>query len=515
VSGAGEFRGPGSLPVPGLALVILDGWGLAPPGPGNAISQARTPNFDRLWERFPHTQLSAQGPDVGLPEGQMGNSEVGHLNLGAGAIVKQDLARIDTAVADGSFFENEALVAACRRAAASPQGRLHLIGLVSDGGVHSGWEHLEAAIELASQEGVPDVVFHAITDGRDTLPHGGRKYVEELQRWLRSAGRVGTVSGRYYAMDRDTRWERIKLAYDAIVHGEGVPAEDPVAAVRSAYEHDQTDEFIKPAVMAGYEGAEEGDVAVFINFRPDRARELTMALSDPDFSEFPRSGGPALDLTTMTTYRKGWPYPVAFPEQRPAVTLAQVISEAGGRQLHVAETEKYAHVTYFFNGGREEEWSGEERRLVDSPRDVPTYDHKPEMSANAAADAFIEGWKEKSPKFGIINFANPDMVGHTGVIPAAVKAIEAVDGCLGRVTEAVLATGGACLVTADHGNADHMLEPDGSPNTAHSLNPVPLILTVDGVGLADGGILANVAPTVLEALGIEKPEQMTAHSLIT
>lgn len=505
----------GDLPVPSLALIILDGWGLAPPGPGNAISLAETPVFDRLWDRFPHTQLSAQGPDVGLPEGQMGNSEVGHLNLGAGAIVKQDLARIDSAVADGSFFDNEALVAACRRAAAGPHGRLHLIGLVSDGGVHSGWEHLEACVELASQEGVPDVVFHAITDGRDTLPHGGAKYVEELERWLRSAGRVGTVSGRYYAMDRDTRWERIKLAYDAIVHGEGVAAGDAATAIADSYASGETDEFIKPTVIDGYAGAEAGDVAIFINFRPDRARELTMALADPAFDSFSRSGGPILDLTTMTTYRKGWPYPVAFPEERPEVTLAEVISESGGRQLHVAETEKYAHVTYFFNGGREEEWKGEERRLVDSPRDVPTYDHKPEMSARAASEAFIEGWREDSPKFGIINFANPDMVGHTGVIPAAVSAIEAVDECLGRVVEAVLASGGACLITADHGNADHMLEPDGSPNTAHSLNPVPLILTVEGRGLAEGGILADVAPTVLEALGIGQPREMTGHSLIT
>lgn len=506
--------GPTELPVPAVALVILDGWGLAPAGPGNAISLADTPNFDRLWAEYRTTQLSAQGPDVGLPEGQMGNSEVGHLNLGAGAIVKQDLARIDAAVADGSFFDNEALVAACQRAVVSPRGRLHLIGLVSDGGVHSGWEHLEACIELASQEGVPDIVFHAITDGRDTLPNGGERYVEELERWLRSAGRVGTVSGRYFAMDRDTRWERVKLAYDAMVHGEGPAAPNTETAISEAYANGKTDEFIPPTVIGDYDGMAEGDVAIFINFRPDRARELTMALADPDFDEFPRSGGPIVDLTTMTVYRKGWPYPVAFPERRPAVTLAQVISKDGGRQLHVAETEKYAHVTYFFNGGREEEWEGEERRLVESPRDVPTYDFKPEMSANAAADAFIAGWREESPRFGIINFANPDMVGHTGVIPAAVQAIEAVDACLGRVVEAVLASGGACLITADHGNADNMLEPDGSPNTAHSLNPVPLILTVPGSPLADGGILADVAPTVLDALGIEQPVEMTGHSLI-
>jgi 2,3-bisphosphoglycerate-independent phosphoglycerate mutase len=501
-------------PVPSLALVILDGWGLAPPGPGNAISLAETPVFDRLWDRFPHTQLSAQGRDVGLPDGQMGNSEVGHLNLGAGAIVKQDLARIDDAIADGSFFENEALLAACERARRSPRGRLHLLGLVSDGGVHSGWEHIEATIELASQEGVPDIVFHAFTDGRDTLPHGGRGYLAELERWLRQAGRIGTVSGRYYAMDRDTRWERTKLAYDAIVHARGLHATSAAEAIEASYERGETDEFVKPTVIGDYDGAAAGDVAIFINFRPDRARQLTRALAEPGFDEFSRAGGPVLDLTTMTGYRKGWPYPVAFPEARPKATLAEVISEAGGRQLHVAETEKYAHVTYFFNGGREEEWEGEERCLVNSPRDVPTYDHKPQMSAHAAAEAFAERWAGGGYRFGIINFANPDMVGHTGSIPAAVKAVETVDGCLGDVVAAVEASGGACIVTADHGNCDHMLEPGGSPNTAHSLNPVPLIVTAAGIELRDGGILADVAPTGLQLLGIPQPDAMTGRSLI-
>jgi 2,3-bisphosphoglycerate-independent phosphoglycerate mutase len=501
-------------PVPALALVILDGWGLAEPGPGNAISLAQTPVFDRMWADFPHTQLSAQGRDVGLPDGQMGNSEVGHLNLGAGAIVKQDLARIDDAIADGSFFENEALLAACERARESPRGRLHLLGLVSDGGVHSGWEHIEATIELASQEGVPDVVFHAFTDGRDTLPHGGRGYVHELERWLRQAGRVGTVSGRYYAMDRDTRWERTKLAYDAIVHAEGLRAANSEEAIELSYERGETDEFVKPTVIGDYDGVAEGDVGIFINFRPDRAREMTRALAEPGFEELTRAGGPLLELTTMTVYRKGWPYPVAFPEARPKTTLAETISAAGGRQLHVAETEKYAHVTYFFNGGREQEWQGEERHLVDSPRDVPTYDQKPEMSARAAADTFVSHWREGDYRFGIINFANPDMVGHTGVIPAAVAAVEEVDGCLLEVIETVTAAGGACIVTADHGNCDHMLEPDGSPNTAHSLNPVPLIVTVEGLTLREHGILADVAPTALQLLGIPQPEAMTGQSLV-
>jgi 2,3-bisphosphoglycerate-independent phosphoglycerate mutase len=502
------------LTVPSLALVILDGWGLAEPGPGNAISLAETPVFDRLWGSFPHTQLSAQGRDVGLPDGQMGNSEVGHLNLGAGAVVKQDLARIDDAIADGSFFENETLLAACERARKSPRGRLHLLGLVSDGGVHSGWEHIEATIEMASQEGVPDVVFHAFTDGRDTLPHGGRGYLHELERWLRQAGRIATVGGRYYAMDRDRRWERTKLAYDAIVHAEGLRARSAEEAIATAYERGETDEFVKPTVIGDYDGVASGDVGFFVNFRPDRARQMTLALAEPGFEEFSRSAGPLLDLATMTEYRKGWPYPVAFEEARPQTTLAETIATAGGRQLHVAETEKYAHVTYFFNGGREDEVEGEERHLLASPRDVPTYDHKPEMSAAAAADTFVRHWSEGEFRFGIVNFANPDMVGHTGVIPAAVAAVEEVDRRLGEVVDAVTAKGGACIVTADHGNCDHMLEPDGSPNTAHSLNPVPLVVTAEGIALRDDGILADVAPTALDLLGIPQPAAMTGRSLL-
>ncbi|HEY0318552.1 MAG TPA: 2,3-bisphosphoglycerate-independent phosphoglycerate mutase [Solirubrobacterales bacterium] len=500
--------------VPAVALIILDGWGNGEAGPGNAVSLAETPVFDHLWGEFPHTQLSAQGRDAGLPDGQMGNSEVGHLNLGAGAIVKQDLARIDEAIADGSFYENPALLAACEKARNSPRGRLHLLGLVSDGGVHSGWEHIEACVELAAQEGVPDLVFHAFTDGRDTLPDSGKGYLTELERWLNQAGRIATVSGRYYAMDRDTRWERTKLAYDAIVHARGLQAANAAEAIEAAYERGETDEFVKPTVIGNYDGAAAGDVGIFINFRPDRARQLTRALAEPGFDEFSRTGAAPLDLTTMTEYRKGWPYPVAFPEDRPKTTLAETICKAGGRQLHVAETEKYAHVTYFFNGGREDELEGEERCLVESPRDVPTYDLKPEMSAPAAAEAFVSHWRDGSFRFGIINFANPDMVGHTGVIPAAVTAVETVDRLLGDVVEAVTAKGGACIVTADHGNCDHMLEPDGSPNTAHSLNPVPLILTAKGVDLRDRGILADVAPTALQLLGIPQPEPMTGRSLI-
>jgi 2,3-bisphosphoglycerate-independent phosphoglycerate mutase len=505
--------GPSGVPVRSLALVVLDGWGLAPDGPGNAIGQAATPVFDELWSRYPHTTLSASGRDVGLPEGQMGNSEVGHLNLGAGAVVKQDLMRINEAVADGGFFDNPVLKAACQAALSGPRGRLHLMGLVSDGGVHSGWEHIEACVELAAREGVPDLVVHAFTDGRDTPPKAGAGYLGELERWLKRAGRVGTVSGRFYAMDRDRRWERIKEAYEAIVHAQGPRAESAVAAVEESYARDETDEFVRPAVIGDYDGMAEGDAVLHFNFRPDRARELVRALGEPDFGEFPRGVAPRVHLTTLTEYRTGWGYPVAFPPQVPEVTLAQVIASEGARQLHVAETEKYAHVTYFFNGGREEEWEGEERCLVPSVRDVPTYDHRPEMSARAAADEFRQRWANDGFRFGIINFANPDMVGHTGDIPAAVSAVETVDGCLGDVVAAVHGSGGACIVTADHGNADNMLEPDGSPNTAHSTNPVPFILTVEGLELEEGR-LADVAPTALALLGIELPEAMTGRSLI-
>jgi 2,3-bisphosphoglycerate-independent phosphoglycerate mutase len=507
-------EGPSSIPLPSLALIILDGWGVAADGPGNAVGQARTPVFDELWERYPTTTLSAGGRDVGLPDGQMGNSEVGHLNLGAGAIIKQDLTRIDDAVADGSLFENEVLLAACDGARRSPRGRLHLFGLVSDGGVHSGWTHIEALIELAAQEGVPDLVVHAFTDGRDTLPRAAPAYLEELERWLRHAGRIGTVSGRYYAMDRDRRWERTKLAYDAFVHAQGLRAASAADAVAEAYARGETDEFIRPTVIGDYDGVADGDVAIHFNFRPDRARQLVMALAERDFDEFDRGDAPEIELTTLTSYRAEWTYPVAFPPSEPETTLAEVLAERGERQLHVAETEKYAHVTYFFNGGREAEWEGEERALVDSPRDVPTYDQRPQMSAAAAADAFTSRWPGGEYRFGIINFANPDMVGHTGSIPAAIEAIEAVDCCLGEVVSAVHASGGACIVTADHGNAEQMLEPDGSPHTAHSLNPVPFVVTLAGIELADGGVLADVAPTVLELLGIGQPEAMTGRSLV-
>jgi 2,3-bisphosphoglycerate-independent phosphoglycerate mutase len=501
------------LPVPSVCLVVLDGWGIADPGPGNAVDLADTPVFDDLWQRYPHTTLTAQGEAVGLPEGQMGNSEVGHLNLGAGAVVKQDLTRIDEAVASGTLAENDVLLEAMGDAE-----RVHLIGLVSEGGVHSGWTHLRGLIDLAADRGVPDLVIHAFTDGRDTLPNSGAGYLETVAGWCEEAGigRIGSVIGRYYAMDRDKRWDRTQKAYDLLVHGAADHHVDTAkAAAEEAYARDETDEFITATTVGDEATIRPGDSVIAFNFRPDRMREITQALADPGFGEIDRGGAePVERYATLAEYEEGWPYPVAFPPARPEITLTRVIARDGGRQLHVAETEKYAHVTYFFGGGEEEPEKGERRELVPSPRDVPTYDHKPEMSARGAADAFVSAWREDEPRFGIINFANPDMVGHTGVIEAAVKAIETVDGCLGDVVEAVQATGGALLITADHGNADNMLEPDGSPNTAHSLNPVPVIVTVDGATLREGGILADVAPTLLEMLGDEQPAQMTGRSLL-
>jgi 2,3-bisphosphoglycerate-independent phosphoglycerate mutase len=500
--------------VPAVCLIVLDGWGLAPDGPGNAVSLARTPVFDALWGGYPHTQLTACGRAVGLPDGQMGNSEVGHLNLGAGSVVRQDLTRIDDAVADGTLAANETL-----RVAMSGSERVHLIGLVSDGGVHSGWGHLRALIEMAGARGVGDLVLHAFTDGRDTLPHNGAGYLEQVEGWMAAAGagRIGSVVGRYFAMDRDSRWDRIQLAYDLLVHGRGAHhADDGPAAVGAAYERGETDEFITATTVGAEARIRPGDSVIAFNFRPDRMRQITRALAEPGFAEIDRGGAGLIErYTCLTEYEEGWPYPVAFAPERPQVTLSGVLAAAGATQLHVAETEKYPHVTYFFNGGEERPYAGERRELVPSPRDVPTYDHKPQMSAAQAAAAFVAAWREDAPRFGIVNFANADMVGHTGVIPAAVRAIETVDACLGEVVRAVHDGGGACVITADHGNADHMLEPDGSPNTAHSLNPVPLIVTRGGCVLrAQGGILADVAPTVLELLGIAQPPQMSGRSLI-
>jgi 2,3-bisphosphoglycerate-independent phosphoglycerate mutase len=493
-------------------LIVLDGWGLAEPGPGNAVSLANTPVFDELWATYPHTTLTACGRAVGLPDGQMGNSEVGHLNLGAGAVVRQDLVRIDDAIADGSLAQSEVL-----RAAFAGAERVHLLGLVSDGGVHSSLHHLLALIALGRSLAASDLVVHAFTDGRDTLPHAGAGYLRELDET--DGARVGSVVGRYWAMDRDKRWERTQRAYEMLVHGRAAHrADSGERAVNDAYRRGETDEFIEPTLVGEEAMIRPGDSVIAFNFRPDRMRQITRALAasaEPEFAVDRGGVPPIARYTTLTSYEEDWDYPVVFSPEHPQSTLPEAIAAAGATQLHVAETEKYAHVTYFFNGGDETPMAGEHRELVPSVRDVPTYDHKPEMSARAAAGAFVAAWRQDSPTFAIINFANADMVGHTGVIPAAVTAVETVDECLGEVVGAVHERGGVCVVTADHGNADHMLEPDGSPNTAHSLNPVPLIVTSPGVALREGGgILADVAPTILHALGIEQPAEMTGRSLV-
>jgi 2,3-bisphosphoglycerate-independent phosphoglycerate mutase len=484
---------------PLVVLVILDGWGCAPPGPGNAVELAETPVFDGLWARFPHTTLDASGEAVGLPHGQMGNSEVGHLTIGAGRVVYQDLVRINKAIADGSFFENEALLAAFDRAR-SRGADVHLLGLVSYGGVHSHIDHLRALLELARRQGMGERTHvHAFTDGRDVSPTSAANDLAEL---VSANAHIVTVSGRYYAMDRDGRWERTERAFNAIRSGDGEHADDPVAAVRASYDRGVTDEFIEPVVLPGPRLGSV-DAAVFFNFRPDRARQLTQRLLEA-----------GCDLTTMTRYREDFDCPVAFEEQDVRETMAEVLAEHGIRQLHMAETEKYAHVTYFFNGGREDEWPGETRILVPSPRDVTTYDKKPEMSAQEVASRFEEEIAN-GYGFAIVNFANPDMVGHTGVIPAVVKAVETVDACLGRVVAAVERLGGVCIVTADHGNAEQMLEDDGlSPFTAHTLNPVPLVVTIPGAQLAEGS-LADLVPTCLGLLGIPPERGMTGRQLVT
>jgi 2,3-bisphosphoglycerate-independent phosphoglycerate mutase len=483
-----------------VVLVILDGWGLAPPGPGNAVELANTPVFDALWERYPHTKLAAAGEAVGLPPGQMGNSEVGHLTIGSGRILDQDLVRVNRAISSGAFFENPALVSAVQRAR-DHRGDVHLLGLVSSGGVHSHIDHLRALLTLAEREGMDEHTWiHAFTDGRDVSPHSAADDLAQVP-----AERIATVCGRYYAMDRDERWDRTDRAFAAIVEGKGHVADDPVAAVRASYERRVTDEFIEPVVLAGRPRLDPAkDTAIFFNFRPDRARQLSQRLLEA-----------GVDLTTMTRYRADFPCPVAFEEQRVENTLAEVLAEAGARQLHVAETEKYAHVTYFFNGGEEREWEGETRTLVPSPRDVPSYDLKPEMSADEVTERFCavigDGYR-----FAVVNFANPDMVGHTGSIPAVVAAVEAVDRCLGRVVECVERAGGTCLITADHGNAEVMLEPNGtSPHTAHTSNPVPFVVTNDALRARDGGELSDIAPTILDLLELSVPAEMTGTALAT
>jgi 2,3-bisphosphoglycerate-independent phosphoglycerate mutase len=478
---------PSSFPL--VTLVILDGWGCATPGPGNAVELANTPVFDRLWREFPHTTIEASGEAAGLPPGQMGNSEVGHLTIGAGRRLYQDLMRVNKSIEDGSFFENPVLRAAFERGR-----RVQLLGLVSHGGVHSHIDHVQALLRFAPEK----TWIHAFTDGRDVSPTSAKNDLQELP-----IDRIATVVGRYWAMDRDQRWERTQRAYDALVAGDGTHAKDPIAAVEASYEAGVTDEFIEPIVVDGTPRLEPGDSVIFFNFRPDRARQLTRVLLDNHF-----------DVTTMTRYAADLDTPAVFGEQQVGDTIAEVLSRRGLRQLHVAETEKYAHVTYFFNGGREDAWPGETRILVPSPRDVPSYDLKPQMSADEVAERAVaeigDGYA-----YCVVNFANPDMVGHTGSIPAVIAAVETADRGLGRIVDRVAELGGVCLVTADHGNAEHMLEADGvSPHTAHTTNPVPLVVTASGVELRDGGELADLAPTALGLLGLEAPSVMTGRNLV-
>jgi 2,3-bisphosphoglycerate-independent phosphoglycerate mutase len=483
---------PRSFPL--VALVILDGWGLAAPGPGNAVELADTPVFDELWAEFPHTTLQASGEAVGLPHGQMGNSEVGHLTIGSGRVLLQDLVRVNRAIEDGSFFENPALVGAFERGE-----NVHLLGLVSYGGVHSHIDHLKALLTFAPEK----TWIHAFTDGRDVSPHSAVRDLAELP-----TDRIATVAGRYYAMDRDQHWDRTDRAFQAITSLTGsdpVPltGSDPVKEVLRSYEAGITDEFIEPIVFPDRPRLGHDDSAIFFNFRPDRARQLTERLLASRF-----------DVTTMTRYRHDFDCPVVFEEQGVQETMAEVCAEHGIKQLHVAETEKYAHVTYFFNGGREDEWQGETRILVPSPRDVPSYDHKPEMSAAKVAEEFDNALADDGYGFAIVNLANPDMVGHTGSIPAAIKAVEATDEALGRILAAVEREGGVALVTADHGNAEEMLDPDGNPQTAHTSNPVPLVVTDPDVSLREDGELSDLVPTAISLLGLAKPLQMSGGNLL-
>ncbi len=501
-----------------VALVILDGWGIRESCENNAVCQAATPVLDRLQQNWPSSRLGTSGRSVGLPDGQMGNSEVGHLNIGAGRIVYQDLTRISLAIEDGSFFDNQALNRVCERLL-DADGKLHLLGLLSDGGVHSHNSHLYALVRLAQKIGVKDVCIHAFLDGRDTPPQSGVAYLQQLEEELAriGLGRVVTVTGRYWAMDRDNRWGRIERAYLALTEGKGHQAETAAQAIAAAYAAGQTDEFVEPWVIGRPGTIDDGDGVIFFNFRADRAREITRALTRPDFTGFRRGKTPQLvDFVCLTEYDETFDLPVAFPPESYPDILAEVVSRAGMRQLRIAETEKYAHVTFFFNGGVEKAWPGEDRVLIPSPQDVATYDQKPAMSAVEVTDEVVKRIAEEQYQLIILNFANCDMVGHTGVLAAAVEAVETVDGCLGRVVEAVVAAGGALLITADHGNAEQMADEDGRPHTAHTSNPVRLIFVDAGhrsLQLRDG-ILADLAPTILQLLNLEQPAAMTGHSLL-
>ena len=504
-----------------IVLVILDGYGHRTERDGNATLLARTPHLSELSARYSSTIIGTSGRDVGLPDGQMGNSEVGHLNFGAGRIAQMDISRIDVAIAEGRLGQNP-VVTDVFKTARSRGGRVHLLGLVSDGGVHSSLDHLDALIVLAANAGVP-VALHAFLDGRDTPPKSAGKYLEQVSQQLSGKGSIATVSGRYFAMDRDKRWERVERAYSAIVQAKGPRRRDWQHALSAAYEAGTTDEFVEPCVLGDYDGVDEArrDTALFFNFRPDRAREITLALSAKDFSFFDRGvPRPFAMYGCMTQYDATFDLPVAFAPQSYPQIFPEIISQAGLRQFRCAETEKYAHVTYFFNGGREQEFPGEDRKLIPSPKDVATYDKKPEMCAAEVTRAVLDGLKRGTYDFILVNFANPDMVGHTGVLPAAVQAVEAVDAGVGEIAKAVIDGNGVLLVTADHGNCEMMIDPvTHGPHTAHTLNPVPLIIAGHGferskLQLRGGGRICDVAPTMLQLLGLPKPAVMTGTSLL-
>ncbi|MBQ1913838.1 MAG: 2,3-bisphosphoglycerate-independent phosphoglycerate mutase [Selenomonadaceae bacterium] len=505
-----------------IALIIMDGWGIGnPDDPNNAIAVGKTPNLDGLTAKYPHAQLQASGEYVGLPDGQMGNSEVGHTNIGAGRIIYQELTRITKAIKEGSFFENEALLAAINDAKKNG-GALHLMGLVSPGGVHSHSNHLYGLLELAKRQGLSEVYVHAFLDGRDVPPASAAEYLEELEKKIKEIGigKIAVISGRYYAMDRDKRWERVVKAYDAIAKGEGKTAKSAAEAIQASYADKSekpegvTDEFVVPVVIDGYKGMKSGDGVIFFNFRPDRARELTHAFTDETFDGFQRVEGLKLSFTTMTQYEKGLNVRIAYPPQSIENTLGEVVSKAGLKQLRIAETEKYAHVTFFFNGGVEKEYEGEDRILVPSPK-VATYDLQPEMSAIEVTDKVVDAIKSGKYDFIILNYANGDMVGHTGVLSAAIQAVETVDTCVGRFVEALQSVGGELIIIADHGNADVMVDPSSKePFTAHTTNPVPVICVSDRVRSIKEGALCDVAPTLLTLAGLEIPKEMTGKVLV-
>jgi len=498
------------------ALIILDGWGARDQVAGNAVAQAHPENFLRLKDQYPYEEISASGLDVGLPAGQMGNSEVGHLNIGAGRVVYQPLTQIHKDLEDGSLFQKplfqEAFAGAKQRG-----NKMHFLGLLSDGGVHSHIEHLLGMLRYAKQIGLERVYVHAFLDGRDTLPNSGKGFLSDLETAMRQygVGQIATVSGRYYAMDRDRRWERVEKAYKAIVEGEGEQASDVAKAMDDSYERGITDEFFLPTVIQPEGLIEDGDTVLFFNFRPDRAREMSTVLTDPTFAEFPVKRL-KLDYYGLTQYDTEFQHvKVIYQPSSFHNTMGQYLSDGGYTQFRIAETEKYAHVTFFFNGGREEPFPGEERVLVPSPK-VATYDLQPSMSANGIKDRFLQAIEQRKHDFYLCNFANPDMVGHTGVFQAAIEAIKTVDACLGDVVEALRRAGVQIVITADHGNSEEMIDPvKGDVLTAHTTNPVPLIIIADDVaGIEPGGKLADLSPTILDLMGLEQPEEMTGRSLI-